>query len=105
MICALEEEALLRELEGTLACHTCGVPVKETWVYCPTCREQLQHACVSCGNLVRNEWDICVFCGTAQQPMPSAPRRPARNPLQREAMPNSPAVDDDSIYRPVRIAE
>lgn len=64
---ALEEEALLRELEQTAACHSCGVPVKEAWVYCPNCHNQLQHSCPSCGNLVRNEWEICVFCGSAQQ--------------------------------------
>jgi RNA polymerase subunit RPABC4/transcription elongation factor Spt4 len=64
---ALEEEALLRELEQTAACHSCGVPVKEAWVYCPNCHNQLQHSCPACGNLVRNEWEICVFCGSAQQ--------------------------------------
>lgn len=64
---ALEEEALLREIEDTLVCSTCGVPVKEAWVYCPSCHNQLQHSCISCKNLVRNEWEICVFCGTAQQ--------------------------------------
>jgi len=64
---ALEEEALLRELESTTACYECGSPIKEEWVYCPTCHSQLQHACVNCSNLVRTEWDICVFCGTAQQ--------------------------------------
>lgn len=64
---ALEEEALLRELEQTQACHNCGVPVKEGWVYCPNCHNQLQHTCATCGNLARNEWEICVFCGAAQQ--------------------------------------
>lgn len=64
---ALEEEALLREIEETLVCSTCGVPVKEAWVYCPNCHNQLQHSCINCKNLVRNEWEICVFCGTAQQ--------------------------------------
>jgi RNA polymerase subunit RPABC4/transcription elongation factor Spt4 len=63
---ALEEEALLRELEQTAACHNCGVPVKEAWVYCPNCHNQLQHSCPSCGSLVRNEWEICVYCGSAQ---------------------------------------
>jgi RNA polymerase subunit RPABC4/transcription elongation factor Spt4 len=65
---ALEEEALLRELEETSACATCGVPVKESWVFCPNCHSQLQHTCPTCSNLVRNEWAICVFCGTAQRP-------------------------------------
>ena len=32
---ALEEEALLRELEETQTCHNCGVPVQEAWVFCP----------------------------------------------------------------------
>jgi len=103
---ALEEEALLRELEGTMACHMCGVPVKENWVYCPNCHEQLQHACTNCGNLVRNEWEICVFCGTAQQPTPAAAaQRAARNPFQRETLRPSAEVDDDTVYRPVRVAE
>jgi RNA polymerase subunit RPABC4/transcription elongation factor Spt4 len=66
---ALEEEALLRELEQTAACHNCGVPVKEGWVYCPNCHNQLQHSCPTCGNFVRNEWEICVYCGSAQQRM------------------------------------
>ena len=64
---ALEEEALLRELEQTQACYNCGVPVKDVWVYCPNCHSQLQHSCPSCGSLARNDWEICVFCGTAQQ--------------------------------------
>lgn len=64
---ALEEEALLRELEETHACHSCGVPVKPNWVYCPNCHQQLQHSCPNCSNLVRNEWAICVFCGTTQR--------------------------------------
>lgn len=63
---ALEEEALLREIEQTQSCPGCGVPVKEVWVYCPNCHTQLQHSCAGCGNLVRNEWDICVFCGATQ---------------------------------------
>jgi RNA polymerase subunit RPABC4/transcription elongation factor Spt4 len=83
---ALEEEALLRELEQTAACHNCGVPVKEAWVYCPNCHNQLQHSCPSCGNLVRNEWEICVFCGSAQQrtapQITAAPARPTALPGQ-----------------------
>ena len=72
---ALEEEALLRELEQTQACATCGVPVKDVWVYCPNCHSQLQHNCPSCGSLVRNDWEICVFCGAAQQQQQRAPQR------------------------------
>jgi RNA polymerase subunit RPABC4/transcription elongation factor Spt4 len=62
----LEEEALLRELEQTLSCHQCGVPVKDGWVYCPNCHSQLQHSCPGCGQLARNDWEICVYCGAPQ---------------------------------------
>lgn len=63
---ALEEETLLRELEGSSACHQCGTPINDDWVYCPSCHVQLQHSCMNCNNLVRAEWGICVHCGTAQ---------------------------------------
>ena len=64
---ALEEEALLRELEESVACPNCGTPVKDAWVFCPTCHSQLQHACPTCSTMVRNEWAICVSCGTPQR--------------------------------------
>ena len=122
---ALEEEALLRELEVTLACPTCGVPVKENWVYCAACHNQLQHSCPNCNKLARNEWDICVYCGTNQQSsvaspfvrtpatsepatfssdessvLPSARRRPARpSPFVRERSTPLTDVDDSTTFR------
>ena len=105
---ALEEEALLREIEETLACPSCGVPAKENWVYCPNCHAQLQHSCPSCGNLVRNEWEICVFCGTSQQ-APAPQRRIANPNAQVRPMPalEQPSADntDETLYRPVRVAK
>jgi RNA polymerase subunit RPABC4/transcription elongation factor Spt4 len=131
---ALEEEALLRELEETMTCHHCGVPVNEAWVYCPNCHSQLQHSCPSCGKLARNEWEICVFCGAPQpravrpqlQSAPVAPQlqpvaspaqsTPAtaalRNPFRREAAPPQPPTvtpfndePDEAAYRPMRMPE
>lgn len=114
---ALEEEALLREIEETLACATCGVPVKDNWIYCPTCHHQLQHACVNCKQLVRNEWEICVYCGTAQQGntqsfKPSTPQivsptaRPSTLFNRRPTSANATEVEvDDSFFRPAGISE
>jgi len=120
---ALEEEALLRELEETQTCHNCGVPVQDGWVFCPNCHGQLQHSCPGCAKLVRNEWEICVFCGTPQtrsvsklplktapapqlQPTATAPVQSARNPFRRETAPSlSPADADDNNYRPARTPE
>lgn len=90
---ALEEEALLRELEETMTCHQCGVPVNETWVYCPNCHGQLQHSCPNCGKLVRNEWEICVFCG-GPQPRAARPQLSSGQPapqLQPIGMAAQPA--------------
>jgi hypothetical protein len=106
---ALEEEALLREIEETLACPSCGVPAKENWVYCPNCHNQLQHSCPSCGNLVRNEWEICVFCGASQQ-MAAAPRRfgagqPVRSPANPLEVQPVEGSDETLPYRPVRVAK
>jgi hypothetical protein len=112
---ALEEEALLREIEETLGCPSCGIPVKDGWVYCPNCHNQLQHTCPTCANLVRNEWEICVYCGTSQQPAAAPTRRMANNPLRREipAVPvqsaplANPEIQEDETapYRPVRVAK
>ena len=104
---ALEEEALLREIEETLACPSCGVPAKENWVYCPNCHNQLQHTCPSCGNLVRNEWDICVYCGASQQAAPAARRFGAGTPLRPANPLETPVAEGEETmpYRPVRVAK
>ncbi|MGL4649087.1 MAG: zinc ribbon domain-containing protein, partial [Caldilineaceae bacterium] len=91
---ALEEEALLRELEETQACQTCGVPVKENWIFCPNCHGQLQHTCPSCTNLVRNDWAICVYCGTSQR------AAQARELGQREMQPSYQPAYQSSAARP-----
>lgn len=72
---ALEEETLLRELEGTLACHSCGAPVQDRWNFCVACHTQLRHACPKCGKAMRQEWDICVSCGANQLESDPAPQR------------------------------
>jgi RNA polymerase subunit RPABC4/transcription elongation factor Spt4 len=97
---ALEEEALLRELEETFTCSDCGIPVKEGWVYCPSCHHQLQTNCGSCGSLVRQEWDICVYCGASRQaPM----HRPQNGREQRVVDPR--LAEENLGYRPVQMNE
>lgn len=97
---ALEEEALLRELEETVTCSACGVPAKEAWVYCPNCHHQLQTSCHNCGSLVRQEWDICVYCGSARQ----ASDRYSQN--HREQTTFDPRVAEENLgYRPVQMSE
>ena len=98
---ALEEEALLREIEETQSCYTCGIPVQEKWVYCPNCHSQLQHSCHNCGQLARNDWEICVYCGAGQQPSAPGGQRPRVDvSVNRRAV----GVEDvdDTLYRPLQ---
>jgi RNA polymerase subunit RPABC4/transcription elongation factor Spt4 len=103
---ALEEEALLRELEETATCHACGVPVKGDWVYCPNCHTQLQHACSSCRHLVRSDWDICVYCGMAQQTVAGRTRASDSDVVGLEQQTLDPDLVERNIgYRPVQIRD
>lgn len=97
---ALEEEALLRELEETLTCHHCGVPVKEEWVFCPHCHAQQQYACPSCGQLVRHEWDICVYCGTPQTTGASV-----QDQTVFTSVADTQVAEENLGYRPVKLGE
>ncbi len=69
---ALEEEALLRDIEEQPACPRCQRHVEEDWQICPYCREPLKTPCPHCGKLMALNWTICPYC--AQEPSPR-PRR------------------------------
>ncbi len=60
---ALEEEALLREIEELNLCPGCRRPVKEDWVVCPYCHTPLRRPCPHCGRLVDLNWTVCPYCG------------------------------------------
>jgi RNA polymerase subunit RPABC4/transcription elongation factor Spt4 len=69
---ALEEEALLRDIEEQPACPRCQRHVEAEWQVCPYCREPLKTPCPHCGKLIALNWTICPYC--AQEPSPR-PRR------------------------------
>ncbi len=103
---ALEEESLLRELEATLSCNRCGVPVKDNWNFCSNCHSQLRFACSSCGKAMRQEWSICVSCGTDQlESDPSAVdgQGDSRNRVESSgASPSQEMAESDSAFRPTQ---
>lgn len=68
---ALEEEALLREIEERVVCPTCGQPTQAEWMLCPYCHTQLKRPCAECGRLLEMEWRLCPYCGSA----PPVPER------------------------------
>ena len=63
---ALEEEALLQEIEERPRCHNCTRNVLEQWVVCPTCYVELKKQCVGCTSLLELGWKVCPHCATEQ---------------------------------------
>ena len=64
---ALEEEALLQEIEERPRCHSCSRTVDKQWVVCPNCHAELKKPCVNCFELLELSWSVCPFC-TVNQP-------------------------------------
>ncbi len=63
---ALEEEALLQEIEERPTCPGCGQRVQHDWQACPNCHHRLKKACVNCDYLLELPWNICPHCTTSQ---------------------------------------
>ena len=60
---ALEEEALLQEIEERPACPGCSRTVQPGWILCPHCHTRLRKRCVDCDALLELQWNLCPFCG------------------------------------------
>lgn len=60
---ALEEEALLQEIEERPACPGCSRTVEPNWMLCPHCHTRLRKACPDCNSLMELQWNLCPFCG------------------------------------------
>lgn len=60
---ALEEEALLQEIEERPACPGCSRVVDKEWLLCPHCHTRLRKKCQDCGRLLELQWNLCPYCG------------------------------------------
>ena len=60
---ALEEEALLQEIEEKPHCPGCSRVADERWLLCPHCHTRLKKACPDCNSLMELQWNLCPFCG------------------------------------------
>lgn len=61
---ALEEEALLAEIEQQLLCPGCSGRTEPDWLICANCHTRLRKSCSSCGRLMELSWQVCPYCGT-----------------------------------------
>ncbi|MEM7031162.1 MAG: zinc ribbon domain-containing protein [Chloroflexota bacterium] len=60
---ALEEEALLQDLEEQARCSGCSRKVEKHWIVCPDCHTQLKRQCNNCDEKLKLQWNICPSCG------------------------------------------
>nr|MBN1228788.1 zinc ribbon domain-containing protein [Anaerolineae bacterium] len=64
---ALEEEALLQEIEDKPVCPGCGHTSKPAWRICPYCHTRLKKECNACGELLELAWNVCPYCEHVQR--------------------------------------
>ncbi len=60
---ALEEEALLQEIEERPACPGCSRQIEKGWLLCPHCHTRLRKKCADCDELMDLHWNLCPHCG------------------------------------------
>ncbi|MGQ9554338.1 MAG: zinc ribbon domain-containing protein [Anaerolineae bacterium] len=75
---ALEEEALLRDVEERLVCPSCKAPVQDDFMICPECHARLRRKCGRCSRLLDMRWTVCPYCGLDVQ----APLAPTPEPTR-----------------------
>ena len=67
---ALEEEALLQEIEERPSCPGCSRIVQRDWVVCAHCHTRLHKHCHHCDRLLALQWDMCPYCAAPQAAEP-----------------------------------
>ncbi|WP_374689652.1 zinc ribbon domain-containing protein [Promineifilum sp.] len=64
---ALEQEALLQQIEERPVCPTCSRPTQANWFLCPACHTHLRQPCPVCHSPLELHWDICPYCGNLME--------------------------------------
>lgn len=59
---ALEEEALLQDLEWRVSCPACKRAAQMDFLICPHCQTVLRQPCRRCGKALELSWRACPYC-------------------------------------------
>ncbi len=102
---ALEEEALLQQIEVRNSCPGCSRPTKDDWHLCPHCMTILKKACVQCDYPLDLTWNVCPRCSTpapgrGSEVEPETPSSPA-NIVPSQA--NNASIIDDTQETPATV--
>lgn len=93
---ALEEEALLQDIEERFSCPGCKRKIQPDFQYCPACNTRLKRPCPSCDRLLQLHWTMCPYCGTTpagvMEAAPAAATTPAVKTQSRLVKKPSAAV-------------
>lgn len=87
---ALEEEALLQDIEDQATCPSCKRRVAQDFAACPYCRTALKSRCPSCRRLLSPRWEICPYCG--QEPAKTPAPGPTKGQAARRDEATTPAT-------------
>lgn len=87
---ALEEEALLQDIEDQATCPSCKRRVAQDFAVCPYCRTALKSRCASCRRLLSPRWEVCPYCG--QEPGKAPAAGPAKAQASRRDGATTPAT-------------
>lgn len=99
---ALEEEALLQEIEERPACPGCSRTVLENWILCPYCHTRLKKACPDCNSLMALNWNLCPYCGNQHVDPYKADSPASATAVYAE---NTLPLDPDTVETEVALSE
>jgi len=94
---ALEEEALLQEIEEKPHCPGCSRVVDANWLLCPHCHTRLKKACPDCNSMMELQWNLCPFCGNKQID-PYKVEMPTQNAAPTRELPDGETAVSTTVF-------
>jgi RNA polymerase subunit RPABC4/transcription elongation factor Spt4 len=98
---ALEEEALLQDIEERYSCPGCKQKIRPDFQICPSCHTRLKRPCPSCERLLQLQWNVCPYCGAT----PSAPGLQVADKPRARTQPITQRIERQVEGTTVRIKE
>ena len=104
---ALEEEALLQEIEERPTCPGCSRTIDPNWILCPHCHTRLRKACPDCNSLMELPWTLCPFCGNQHIDPYRADLTAVREsaPIETVVSPHPPIPTNSDTDTPITVSD